>query len=116
MATDPVCTMKVDEESTEFTTEYDGITYFFCSNACLGATQSSTSLQRSMTAAVFAYSPVSSPGRYCNDRAAGLSLGEIHGREGVDDELVPDIPTEIDRGSRPRLKEGHDGYKGCRAA
>jgi YHS domain-containing protein len=32
MATDPVCTMKVDEESTEFTTEYE--TYFFCSNAC----------------------------------------------------------------------------------
>ena len=31
---DPVCTMKVDDESTEFTTEYDGITYFFCSNAC----------------------------------------------------------------------------------
>jgi YHS domain-containing protein len=34
MPTDPVCTMKVDEESTEFTSEYDGITYFFCSNAC----------------------------------------------------------------------------------
>ena len=34
MAIDPVCTMKVDDESTEFTTEYDGITYFFCSNAC----------------------------------------------------------------------------------
>ena len=34
MATDPVCTMKVDEEATEFTSEYDGTTYYFCSNAC----------------------------------------------------------------------------------
>lgn len=34
MATDPVCTMKVDEETTEFTSEYDGEIYYFCSNAC----------------------------------------------------------------------------------
>jgi YHS domain-containing protein len=34
MATDPVCTMKVDEETTEFTSVYDGQTYYFCSNAC----------------------------------------------------------------------------------
>jgi YHS domain-containing protein len=30
----PVCTMKVDEETTEFTSEYVGKTYYFCSNAC----------------------------------------------------------------------------------
>jgi YHS domain-containing protein len=34
IAIDPVCTMNVDEESTEFTNEYDGATYYFCSNAC----------------------------------------------------------------------------------
>jgi YHS domain-containing protein len=34
LATDPVCTMEVDEETTEFTSEYDGETYYFCSNAC----------------------------------------------------------------------------------
>jgi YHS domain-containing protein len=33
MATDPVCNLKVDEETTEFTSEYDWQTYF-CSNVC----------------------------------------------------------------------------------
>lgn len=34
MATDPVCDMQVDEAHAEFTTEYDGKTYYFCSESC----------------------------------------------------------------------------------
>ncbi len=36
MKTDPVCGMEV-RESDAPTVEYDGVTYFFCSKACLGA-------------------------------------------------------------------------------
>jgi YHS domain-containing protein len=34
MATDPVCNMQVDEANAKFTTEYDGKTYYFCSESC----------------------------------------------------------------------------------
>lgn len=34
MATDPVCNMPVDEEGAAFTTDYDGRTYYFCSEHC----------------------------------------------------------------------------------
>ena len=34
MATDPVCTMQVDTADAQFTTEYDGKTYYFCSEHC----------------------------------------------------------------------------------
>ena len=34
MATDPVCTMQVDEEDAEFTAKYEGKTYYFCSESC----------------------------------------------------------------------------------
>lgn len=32
MATDPVCNMQVDKADAEFTTQYDGKTYYFCSD------------------------------------------------------------------------------------
>ncbi len=34
MATDPVCGMDVDEEETDFKTEYEGKTYYFCAPGC----------------------------------------------------------------------------------
>jgi YHS domain-containing protein len=34
MVIDPVCNMQVDEEDAEFTTEYDGKTYYFCLESC----------------------------------------------------------------------------------
>ena len=34
MAIDPVCDMQVDETDAEFTLEYDGRTYYFCSESC----------------------------------------------------------------------------------
>ncbi len=34
MAIDPVCNMQVDEEDAEFTAQYDGKTYYFCSESC----------------------------------------------------------------------------------
>ncbi|HYL12073.1 MAG TPA: YHS domain-containing protein [Terriglobales bacterium] len=34
MAIDPVCNMQVDETDAEFTTEYDGKTYYFGSESC----------------------------------------------------------------------------------
>ena len=34
MAIDPVCNLNVDEETAEFTSEYDGHVYYFCSSAC----------------------------------------------------------------------------------
>jgi YHS domain-containing protein len=37
MKTDPVCGMEVQEIESPATCEYDGVTYFFCSNACRGA-------------------------------------------------------------------------------
>lgn len=36
MKTDPVCGMEVHESEAP-TSEFDGVTYFFCSKACLGA-------------------------------------------------------------------------------
>jgi YHS domain-containing protein len=34
MALDPVCTMKVDELTAEYTSEYRGKTYYFCAPGC----------------------------------------------------------------------------------
>jgi YHS domain-containing protein len=34
MAIDPVCGMRVDTDDAASTAEYDGKTYFFCSQAC----------------------------------------------------------------------------------
>jgi YHS domain-containing protein len=36
MATDPVCGMEVYENSAPATTEYEGVTYYFCSKTCQG--------------------------------------------------------------------------------
>jgi YHS domain-containing protein len=37
MAKDPVCGMTVDEQSAAGTSEYQGQTYYFCSNGCKAA-------------------------------------------------------------------------------
>lgn len=37
MAIDPVCGMEVDEKSANWTMEYEGQTYYFCSPGCLNA-------------------------------------------------------------------------------
>ena len=34
MAMDPVCHMEVDEESAQWTSEYEGQTYYFCASGC----------------------------------------------------------------------------------
>lgn len=34
MAIDPVCGMEVNENSAPAKTEYDGVTYYFCSQNC----------------------------------------------------------------------------------
>ena len=34
MVTDPVCGMRIDPEDAVTTAEYDGKTYYFCSQAC----------------------------------------------------------------------------------
>ncbi|HSG16183.1 MAG TPA: YHS domain-containing protein [Anaerolineae bacterium] len=34
MAIDPVCKMKVDEATAEWTSEYKGQTYYFCAPGC----------------------------------------------------------------------------------
>jgi YHS domain-containing protein len=34
MTTDPVCGMKVDEKKSEFETQFEGKTYYFCSDSC----------------------------------------------------------------------------------
>ena len=34
MGMDPVCGQKVDEERTPYKYEYEGTTYFFCSQGC----------------------------------------------------------------------------------
>ena len=36
MAKDPICGMIIDPETTEFRSEQDGQTYYFCSEACKG--------------------------------------------------------------------------------
>ena len=33
-ATDPVCGMEVQTEGAQFTSEYEGRTYYFCSRGC----------------------------------------------------------------------------------
>ncbi len=37
MAIDPVCGMEVDEGSAQWTSEYQGKTYYFCSPGCTSA-------------------------------------------------------------------------------
>ena len=34
MATDPVCGMRIDNDDAVATAEYEGKTYYFCSQAC----------------------------------------------------------------------------------
>jgi YHS domain-containing protein len=34
VAIDPVCGMEVDEQSAQWTSEYQGKTYYFCSSGC----------------------------------------------------------------------------------
>jgi YHS domain-containing protein len=34
MAIDPVCKMEVDEKTAEWTSEYQGQTYYFCAPGC----------------------------------------------------------------------------------
>jgi YHS domain-containing protein len=34
MVKDPVCGMKVDEETAKYKSEYEGKTYYFCNAAC----------------------------------------------------------------------------------
>ncbi len=34
MATDPVCKMEVDEKKARCKSQYEGITYYFCSPEC----------------------------------------------------------------------------------
>ena len=37
MAIDPVCGMEISEETAPAKTQYDGVSYFFCSTACKDA-------------------------------------------------------------------------------
>jgi len=37
MALDPVCGMEVNEETAAATSEYKGLTYYFCSTGCAQA-------------------------------------------------------------------------------
>ncbi len=34
VAIDPVCSMEIEERTAEFASEYDGKTYYFCSEHC----------------------------------------------------------------------------------
>jgi YHS domain-containing protein len=34
MAIDPVCRMGVDEKTAQYKSEYEGVTYYFCSRGC----------------------------------------------------------------------------------
>lgn len=37
MVTDPVCGMRIDPDDAAGTAEYQGATYYFCSQACVDA-------------------------------------------------------------------------------
>ncbi len=37
MAIDPICKMKVDEDTAEWKSEHDGKTYYFCAPGCKAA-------------------------------------------------------------------------------
>ncbi|NIM93574.1 MAG: YHS domain-containing protein [Anaerolineales bacterium] len=37
MAVDPVCKMEVDEVTAQWTSEYNGVTYYFCAPGCKAA-------------------------------------------------------------------------------
>jgi Cu+-exporting ATPase len=39
MSTDPVCGMEVHESTAPASTLHQGVTYYFCSQSCLGAFQ-----------------------------------------------------------------------------
>ena len=34
MARDPICGMMVNESSAKFTSEHEGMTFYFCSSSC----------------------------------------------------------------------------------
>ena len=34
MVTDPVCGMRIDDGDAAVTADHDGVTYYFCSQAC----------------------------------------------------------------------------------
>ncbi len=34
MAIDPICNMEVDESTSEFKSDYNGTSYYFCSQEC----------------------------------------------------------------------------------
>ena len=42
MSTDPVCGIEVYENKSPAKIEHDGVTYYFCSHACLGEFQDHT--------------------------------------------------------------------------
>jgi Cu+-exporting ATPase len=44
MTTDPVCGMEVDEAEAPATTEFEGRTYYFCSESCRDEFEASPSL------------------------------------------------------------------------
>jgi len=46
MAIDPVCGMRVDTDDAAATDEYEGKTYYFCSQACRDAFRADPDLQR----------------------------------------------------------------------
>ena len=51
MAIDPVCGMQVDEESAPAQAEYNGVSYSFCSQACLSAFEDDPELYAADSAA-----------------------------------------------------------------
>jgi len=44
MVTDPVCGMDVEEAQAPATTEFEGLTYYFCSDSCRDEFEASPSL------------------------------------------------------------------------
>jgi Cu+-exporting ATPase len=34
MTIDPICSMTVDEKRTKFTSEHEGVRFYFCSGSC----------------------------------------------------------------------------------
>ncbi len=43
MSTDPVCGMEVFESMAPAKTDYQGVTYYFCSHSCMGTFQDNPS-------------------------------------------------------------------------
>lgn len=59
VAIDPVCGMEVDEASAQWTSEYEGKTYYFCSPGCKSAFDRE-------------------PDRYLNQESSGGGHGSHH--------------------------------------